>query len=90
MQSLQFLIPGKVWGIGHDLDAVLPFTCYSYWFSCYFDHRGKLMKALIKCRVFHKYGAQLVHCIILLHCQVPLQWDRPGPLIFEIYLSGKK
>jgi hypothetical protein len=28
------------------LDAVLPFTCYSYWFSCYFDQRGKLMKAL--------------------------------------------
>jgi hypothetical protein len=31
--------------IGHGLDAVLPFTCYT-WFSCYFDHRGKLMKAL--------------------------------------------
>jgi hypothetical protein len=29
------------------LDAVLPFACYSsYWFSCYFDQRGKLMKAL--------------------------------------------
>jgi hypothetical protein len=23
--------------IGRGLDAVLPFTCYSYWFSCYFD-----------------------------------------------------
>jgi hypothetical protein len=32
--------------IGRGLDAILPFTCYSYWFSCYFDHRGKLMKAL--------------------------------------------
>jgi hypothetical protein len=31
--------------IGRGLDAVLPFTCY-YWFSCYFDQRGKLMKAL--------------------------------------------
>jgi hypothetical protein len=46
MQSLQFLIPGKVWGIGRGLDAVLPFACYSYSFSCYFDQRGKLMKAL--------------------------------------------
>jgi hypothetical protein len=27
------------------MDAILPFTCYSYWFSCYFDQRGKLMKA---------------------------------------------
>jgi hypothetical protein len=26
MQSLQFLIPGKVWGIGRGVDAVLPFT----------------------------------------------------------------
>jgi hypothetical protein len=34
-------------GKGRGLDAVLPFTCYSYWFSCYFDHRGKLMKACI-------------------------------------------
>jgi hypothetical protein len=32
--------------LGRGLDAVLPFTCYSYWFSCYFDQRGKLMKAL--------------------------------------------
>jgi hypothetical protein len=23
--------------IGRGLDAVLPFTCYSYWFSGYFD-----------------------------------------------------
>jgi hypothetical protein len=38
MQSLQFLIT-----IGRGLDAVLPFTCYSYWFSCYFDQRAKLM-----------------------------------------------
>jgi hypothetical protein len=31
----------KGWGytIGRGLDAVLPFTCYSYWFSCYFDQR---------------------------------------------------
>jgi hypothetical protein len=48
MQSLQFLIPGKVWGIWRGLDAILPFTCYSYWFSCYFDQRGKLMKALVE------------------------------------------
>jgi hypothetical protein len=30
MQSLQFLIPGKVWAgytIGRGLDAILPFTC---------------------------------------------------------------
>jgi uncharacterized membrane protein len=33
--------------IGRGLDAVLPFTCYSYWFSCYFDQRGKLMKAQV-------------------------------------------
>jgi hypothetical protein len=26
---------------GRGLDAVLPFTSYSYWFSCYFDQRGK-------------------------------------------------
>jgi hypothetical protein len=39
------LIPGKVWGIGRGLDAVLPFTCYFYWFSCYFNQRVKLMKA---------------------------------------------
>jgi hypothetical protein len=26
--------------------SVLPFTCYSHWFSCYFEQRGKLMKAL--------------------------------------------
>jgi hypothetical protein len=44
--SLQLIIPGKLWGIGRGLDVVLPFTCYSYWFSCYFDQRGKLMKAL--------------------------------------------
>jgi hypothetical protein len=42
----KLLLPGKVWGIGHGLDAVLPFTYYSYWFSCYFDQRGILMKAL--------------------------------------------
>jgi hypothetical protein len=49
MESLQFLIPGKVWGIlqGVVWMPVLPFTCYSYWFSCYFDQRGKLMKALV-------------------------------------------
>jgi hypothetical protein len=33
------------------LDAVLPFTCYSYWF-CYFDQRGKLMKALHSIAMF--------------------------------------
>jgi hypothetical protein len=33
--------------MGRGLDAVLPFTCYSNWFSSYFDQRGKLMKALI-------------------------------------------
>jgi hypothetical protein len=49
MQSLQFLILGKVSGIERGLDAVLPFTCYSYWFSGYFDQRGKSMKALPKC-----------------------------------------
>jgi hypothetical protein len=41
MQSLQFLIP-----VGRGLDAILPFTCYSDWFSCYFDERGTLIKAL--------------------------------------------
>jgi hypothetical protein len=37
---------GLGYTIGRGLDAVLPFTCYSDWFSCYFDQRGKLMKAL--------------------------------------------
>jgi hypothetical protein len=38
---------GLGYTIGRGLDAVLPFTCYSYWFSWYFDQRGKLMKALL-------------------------------------------
>jgi hypothetical protein len=45
---LKKIIPGKVWGIlyrGSWMPS-LPFTCYSYWFSCYFDQRGNLMKAL--------------------------------------------
>jgi hypothetical protein len=75
MQSLQFLIPGKVLGIlfiGRGLDAVLPFTCYSYWFSCYFDQKGKLMKALNK-RLFQMVSpvsfcvsqAKYQHCTVL-------------------------
>jgi hypothetical protein len=36
--------------IGRGLDAALSFTCYSYWLSCYFDQRGKLMKALHQVR----------------------------------------
>jgi hypothetical protein len=40
------VIEGLGYTIGRGLDTVLPFTCYSYWFSCYFDQRGKLMKAL--------------------------------------------
>jgi hypothetical protein len=42
---LPFSRKGLGYTIGRGLD-VLPFTCYSYWFSCYFDQRGKLMKAL--------------------------------------------
>jgi hypothetical protein len=37
---------GLGYTIGRGPDAFLPFTCYSYWFSCYFDQRGKLMKTL--------------------------------------------
>jgi hypothetical protein len=53
MQLLQFLIPGRFAVYNRrGLDAVLPFTCYSYWFSCYFDQRGKLIKALHKTNEF--------------------------------------
>jgi hypothetical protein len=44
--SVPYSRKGLWYTIGRGLDAVLPFTCYSYWFSCYFDQRGKLMKAL--------------------------------------------
>jgi hypothetical protein len=44
--SVPYSRKGLGYTIGRGLDAVLPFTCYSYWFSCYFDRRGKLMKAL--------------------------------------------
>jgi hypothetical protein len=44
--SVPYSRKGLGYTIGRCLDAVLPFTCYSYWFSCYFDQRGKLMKAL--------------------------------------------
>jgi hypothetical protein len=45
--SLPYSRKGLGYTIGRGLDAILPFTCYySYWFSCYFDQRGKLMKAL--------------------------------------------
>jgi hypothetical protein len=37
---------GLGYTIGRGLDADLPFFCYSDWFSCYFDQKGKLMKAL--------------------------------------------
>jgi hypothetical protein len=46
--SVPYSRKGLGYTIGRGLDAVLPFTCYSYWFSCYFDQRGKLMKALGK------------------------------------------
>jgi hypothetical protein len=40
---MQSLVPysriGLGYTIGRGLDAVLPFTCYYYWFSCYFDQR---------------------------------------------------
>jgi hypothetical protein len=44
--SVPYSRKGLRYTLGRGLDAVLPFTCYSYWFSCYFDQRGKLMKAL--------------------------------------------
>jgi hypothetical protein len=46
LDSVPYSKKGLEYTIGRGLDAVLPFTCYSYWFSCYFDQRGKLMKAL--------------------------------------------
>jgi hypothetical protein len=45
--SVPYSRKGLGYTIGRDLDAVLPFTCYSYWFSSYFDQRGELMKALL-------------------------------------------
>jgi hypothetical protein len=39
--SVPYSRKGLVYTIGCGLDAVFPFTCYSYWFSCYFDQRGK-------------------------------------------------
>jgi hypothetical protein len=50
VNSVSYSGKGLGYTIGRGLDAVLPFTCYmcySYWFSCYFDQRGKLMKALL-------------------------------------------
>jgi hypothetical protein len=44
--SVPYSRKGLGYTIGHGLDAVLPFTCYSDWFSCYFDQRRKSMKAL--------------------------------------------
>jgi hypothetical protein len=44
--SIPYSRKGLGYTIGRGLDAVLHFTCYSYWFSCYIDQRGKLMKAL--------------------------------------------
>jgi hypothetical protein len=32
-------VPYSRKGLGCGLDAVLPFTCYSYWFSSYFNQR---------------------------------------------------
>jgi hypothetical protein len=37
--SVPYSRKGLEYTIGRGLDAVLPFTCYSYWFSCYFDQR---------------------------------------------------
>jgi hypothetical protein len=39
--SVPYSRKGLGYTIGRGLDAVLPFTCYSYWFSCYFDQIGK-------------------------------------------------
>jgi hypothetical protein len=44
--SVPYSRKGLGYTIGGGLDAILPFTCCSYWFSCYCDQRGKLMKAL--------------------------------------------
>jgi hypothetical protein len=44
--SVPYSRKGLGYTIGRGLDAVLPFTCYSYWFTGYFDQRGKLMNAL--------------------------------------------
>jgi hypothetical protein len=37
VSSVPYSRNGLGYTIGRGLDAVLPFTCYSYWFSCYFD-----------------------------------------------------
>jgi uncharacterized membrane protein len=42
--SVPYSRKGLGYAIGCGLVAILPFTCYSYWFSCYFDQRAKLMK----------------------------------------------
>jgi hypothetical protein len=52
--SVPYSRKGLGYTIGRGLDAVLPFTCYSYWFSCYFDQRGKLMKTLSHHPLFEK------------------------------------
>jgi hypothetical protein len=45
--SVPYSRKGLGYTIERGLDAVLPFTCYSDWFSCYFDQRAReLMKAL--------------------------------------------
>jgi hypothetical protein len=37
--SFPYSRKGLGYTIGRGLDAVLPFTCYSHWFSCYLDQR---------------------------------------------------
>jgi hypothetical protein len=44
--SVPYSRKGLGYTIGHGLDAVLPFTCYSDWFS--WLTRGKLTKALLE------------------------------------------
>jgi hypothetical protein len=44
--SVPYSRKGLGYTIGRGLDAILPFTSYSNWFSRYFDQRGILMKAL--------------------------------------------
>jgi hypothetical protein len=44
--SVAYSRKGLGYTIGRGMDTVLPVSCYSYWFSCSFDQRGKLMKAL--------------------------------------------
>jgi hypothetical protein len=84
--SVPYSRKGLGYTIGRGLDAVLLFTCYSYWFSCYFDQRGKLMKALIgqKRLIKHPYNFQcrIANCIINCH----LQYLELNPV--SIALSG--